>query len=158
MFVQVKNKKFVFILINILFLGGDQQSNHSLEVDYLKLLPTLFELHVSNFYLQLSSESDRERALACISKHMQPWHRVFIGVTNPINARIETPEEVCDQILEAVKYIPIEQLGTTDDCGFSPFADDQLASRQIAFDKIRARVEGTRMAEEQLMMKKQKKI
>ena len=88
---------------------------------------------------------------------MQPWHRVFIGVTNPINSRIETPEEVCAQILDAVKYIPIEQLGTTDDCGFSPFADDQSTSRQIAFDKIRARIEGTRMAEEQLMIKKQKK-
>jgi 5-methyltetrahydropteroyltriglutamate--homocysteine methyltransferase len=143
--------------MNSLFIGGDQHSHHSLEVDYLKLLPTLFDLHVSNFYLQLSGESNRERALECINKYMQPWHRVFIGVTNPINSRIETPEEVCAQILDAVKYIPIEQLGTTDDCGFSPFADDQSTSRQIAFDKIRARIEGTRMAEEQLMMKKQKK-
>jgi 5-methyltetrahydropteroyltriglutamate--homocysteine methyltransferase len=88
---------------------------------------------------------------------MQPWHRVFVGVIDPINPIVETPEEVCARVLEAVKYIPVEQLGTTDDCGFSPFADDQSTSRQIAFDKIRARIEGTRMAEEQLMLKKQKK-
>jgi 5-methyltetrahydropteroyltriglutamate--homocysteine methyltransferase len=89
---------------------------------------------------------------------MQPWHRVFVGVIDPLKAKIETPEEVCERVLEAAKYIPVEQLGTTDDCGFSPFDDDQSTSRQIAFEKIRARIEGTRMAEEQLMLKKQKRI
>jgi len=88
---------------------------------------------------------------------MKPWHRIFIGVINPIDPKVETPEEVCIRILEAVKYIPVDQLGTTDDCGFSPFNDDQSTSRQVAFDKIRARIEGTHMAEQQLMMKKQKK-
>ena len=69
-----------------------------------------------------------------------------------LNPKVETPEEVCDRVLEAAKYIPIEQLGTTDDCGFSPFDDDQSTSRQIAFEKIRARIEGTQMAEEKLNM------
>lgn len=147
----------LFLFINILFIGGDQDSHHSSEIDYLQLLPTLFDLNVGNFYLQLSSESNRERVLSCINKYIQPWHRVFIGVTNPVDPKIETPEEICAQILEAVKYIPIEQLGTTDDCGFSPFADDQSTSRKIAFDKIRARIQGTHMAEQQLMMKRNKK-
>jgi len=81
---------------------------------------------------------------------MQPWHRVFVGVIDPLKAKIETPEEVCERVLEAAKYIPVEQLGTTDDCGFSPFDDDQSTSRQIAFDKIRARIQGTKLAEEKL--------
>jgi 5-methyltetrahydropteroyltriglutamate--homocysteine methyltransferase len=51
-------------------------------------------------------------------------------------------------VLEAAKYIPLEQLGTTDDCGFAPFSDDTSTTRQTAFAKIRARVEGTRLAEE----------
>jgi 5-methyltetrahydropteroyltriglutamate--homocysteine methyltransferase len=150
--------KTEFTFNKYFFLGGDQDTYHSYDVDYLQVLPTLFELHVGNFYLQLASEKDRERVLKCINKYMQPWHRVFVGVIDPINPVVETPEEVCERVLEAVKYIPIEQLGTTDDCGFSPFADDQSTSRETVFDKIRARVEGTRMAEEQLMMKKQKKI
>ena len=37
-----------------------------------------------------------------------------------------------------------DQLGTTDDCGFSPFGDDTSTSRDIAFAKIRARVDGHR--------------
>ena len=61
---------------------------------------------------------------------------------------MDTPEEVRDRVLEAAKYIPLEQLGTTDDCGFAPFSDDTSTTRQTAFAKIRARVEGTRLAEE----------
>jgi len=158
MFVQVFHI-FYFLFFNKYFiLGGDQDTYHSFEVDYLQVLPTLFQLHVCQFYLQLTSEPNRDRILSCIQKYMQPWHRIFVGVINPIDPRVETPEEVCDRILEAAKYIPIEQLGTTDDCGFSPFDDDRSTSRQIAFDKIRARIEGTHMAEQKLMSKKQKKI
>ena len=43
---------------------------------------------------------------------------------DPINPRVETREEVRDQVLEAAKYIAPHQLGTTDDCGFAPFSDD----------------------------------
>ena len=49
---------------------------------------------------------------------------------------------------KAARYIPIEQLGTTDDCGFSPFADDTSTTRDTAFEKIRSRVAGTQLARE----------
>ncbi|HEY1250575.1 MAG TPA: 5-methyltetrahydropteroyltriglutamate--homocysteine methyltransferase, partial [Thermoanaerobaculia bacterium] len=41
-------------------------------------------------------------------------------------------------------------LGSTDDCGFSPFGDDVSTSRDAAFAKIKARVEGTAMASREL--------
>ena len=71
-----------------------------------------------------------------------------MGVVDPIDPRIETPEEVRDRVLQAAQFIPIEQLGTTDDCGFAPFCDDTSTSRDTAFAKIRARVLGTRLAED----------
>ena len=64
----------------------------------------------------------------------------------PIDPRVETAEEVRDRVLEAAEHIPVAQLGTTDDCGFSPFSDDRSTTRETAFAKIRARVEGTRLA------------
>ena len=67
-----------------------------------------------------------------------------------INPRIETPGEVRDRVLEAADYIPLGQLGTTDDCGFSPFCDDTSTTRETAFAKIRARVTGTALAAETL--------
>jgi 5-methyltetrahydropteroyltriglutamate--homocysteine methyltransferase len=71
-------------------------------------------------------------------------------VIAPIDPRVETPEEVCGRVLEAARYIPVEQLGTTDDCGFSPFSDDTSTTRETAFAKIRARVLGTELAMKQL--------
>jgi 5-methyltetrahydropteroyltriglutamate--homocysteine methyltransferase len=76
--------------------------------------------------------------------------RVFVGVIDPINPKVETPQGVRDRVLEASDFIPLIQLGTTDDCGFSPFGDDLSTARETAFAKIRARVEGTHLAVEQL--------
>jgi 5-methyltetrahydropteroyltriglutamate--homocysteine methyltransferase len=118
------------------------------------VLPSVFDLHVSNFYLSLASERDRKKNLAIIRELIQPHHRVFVGVIDPIDARVETAEQVRDRVLEAVRFIPIEQLGTTDDCGFAPFSDDESTTRAKCYDKIRARVDGTRMAERILNARK----
>ena len=130
--------------------GADRDSTHSADVDYAELLPSLFELDAGNFYVALAGEKDRARVLKIIRQHLKPEQRVFIGVVAPIDPRIETPEEIRDRILEAARYIPLEQLGTTDDCGFSPFSDDTSTSRETAFAKIRARVEGTALAAEEI--------
>jgi 5-methyltetrahydropteroyltriglutamate--homocysteine methyltransferase len=128
--------------------GGDCDSTHSADVDYAELLPSLFELRARNFYIALAGEKGRERVLKIIRQYMKPDQRIFVGVVAPINPRVETPEEVRDRVLEAARYIPIEQLGTTDDCGFSPFSDDTSTTRETAFEKIRARVLGTALAAE----------
>ena len=126
--------------------GGDQDSTHSADVDYGELLPGLFELRVGNVYIQLAGESDRARVLKIIKQHAKPGQRIFVGVIDPIDPRVETPDEVMDRVLEAAEYIPLGQLGTTDDCGFSPFGDDTSTTRETAFEKIRARVAGTALA------------
>ena len=130
--------------------GGDQDSTHSADVDYVELLPTLFQLNAGNFYIELAGESDRPRVLKNISKYAKADQRVFVGVIDPINPTVETPEEVRDRVIEAAEYIEHSQLGTTDDCGFSPFGDDTSTSRETAFEKIRARVVGTQMASKKL--------
>jgi 5-methyltetrahydropteroyltriglutamate--homocysteine methyltransferase len=130
--------------------GGDEDSTHSLDVDYADLLPKLFQLKVGNFYVQLASEPDPERILAIIAKHLPADARVFVGVIDPIDPRVETPLQVRDRILAAARHISVAQLGSCDDCGFSPFADDTSTSRDTAFAKIAARVQGTALAAEQL--------
>src|SRR3989454_2796186 len=127
--------------------GSDFDSTHSLDVDYAELLPSLFELKAGNFYIALAGERDRRHALKIIRKYRKPDQRIFIGFIAPVDPHIEIPEEVRDRVLEASEYIPIEHLGTTDDCGFSPFSDDTSTSRDTAFAKIQARVLGTALAE-----------
>ena len=127
--------------------GNDFDSTHSADVDYAELLPSLFELKAGNFYIALSTEPDRGHVLKIIRKYLKPDQRVFVGVIAPSNPHLETPEEVRDRVLEASEYISIEQLGSTDDCGFSPFSDNTSTTRDTAFAKIEARVVGTALAE-----------
>jgi 5-methyltetrahydropteroyltriglutamate--homocysteine methyltransferase len=130
--------------------GGDRDSTHSADVDYAELLPALFELRAGHFYIALAREPDRRRVLAMIRRWLKPEQRAFVGVIDPLDPVIETPEQVCERVLEAAEFIPLHQLGTTDDCGFAPFSDDTSTSRDTAFAKIAARVAGTRLAQTEL--------
>ena len=130
--------------------GGDQDSTHSADVDYADLLPELFGIDVGNVYVMLAGEADPSATLELIAEHRRADQRVFVGVIDPIDPRVESPEEVRDRVLEAADVLGAARLGTTDDCGFSPFADDTSTSRDVAFAKIGARVEGTRLAAEKL--------
>ena len=130
--------------------GGDHDSTHSADVDYAGLLPELFQMKTGRFYLQMASEPDRKRVLRIVSQLLRPDHIVFVGVIDPINPVVETAAQVRDRVLEAASFLPIAQMGTTDDCGFAPFADDTSTARDIAFSKIRARVEGTEQAAREL--------
>jgi 5-methyltetrahydropteroyltriglutamate--homocysteine methyltransferase len=88
--------------------------------------------------------------LNLIKDHAPAHSRIFVGVIDPIDPRVETPEEVRDRVLEAADYIPLDRLGTCDDCGLSPFGDDTSTSRETAFAKIAVRVEGTAMGAQDL--------
>jgi 5-methyltetrahydropteroyltriglutamate--homocysteine methyltransferase len=130
--------------------GGDHDSTHSADVDYTQFLPELFQINAGNFFVQLSSEADRVKALKTMKPFASSDRIIFIGVTDPISKTVETAEVVKERILEAAKIISPEYLGTTDDCGFSPFCDDVSTSRDLAFSKIRSRVEGTKLAQDVL--------
>src|SRR5260370_4377169 len=100
--------------------------------------------------MQLASELDNRHFLQIVRENLRPPGGLFVGVIDPINPEVETAQQVRDRVLEASDFIPLVQLGTTDDCGFSPFGDDLSTARETAFAKIRARVEGTQLSAEQL--------
>jgi methionine synthase II (cobalamin-independent) len=142
--------------------GGDCDATHSADVDYAELLPSMFKMNAGYFLMQLSSEKDKEHVYKLCGQHSRAdangvGQVCFIGVINPQNPRVESPEEVRDALMEASKHIPKERLGSTDDCGFSPFSIDVKpkhgspdVARDIAFEKITSRVKGTAMAAEKL--------
>jgi 5-methyltetrahydropteroyltriglutamate--homocysteine methyltransferase len=130
--------------------GGDHDSTHSADVDYGELIPLLMTLNVGSFYMQMASERRPEQALRVVREHLKPHQRIYVGVINVIDEEVESVETVRDRVLMAAEYIPVAQLGTTDDCGFSPFSDDIATSRSTAFAKIQARVRSTKLAAEQL--------
>jgi methionine synthase II (cobalamin-independent) len=142
--------------------GGDRDSVHSADVDYNDLLPSMFQMNAGYFLIQLASERDRDRVYGLIGEYLREDANgvpqfAYIGVINPLNPRVESAEEVRDALVRAANFIPAERLGSTDDCGFSPFSIDEKPNhgspdyaRDVAFQKITNRVQGTRLAAEQL--------
>jgi methionine synthase II (cobalamin-independent) len=142
--------------------GGDRDSVHSADVDYNDLLPSMFMMNAGYFLIQLASERDRDRVYALIGENLREDANgvpqfAYIGVINPLNPRVESAEEVRDALVRAADFIPAQRLGATDDCGFSPFSIDEKPNhgspdyaRDVAFQKIANRVQGTRLAAEQL--------
>ncbi|KAF8753018.1 5-methyltetrahydropteroyltriglutamate-homocysteine S-methyltransferase [Rhizoctonia solani] len=142
--------------------GGDCDSVHSFDVPYESLLPSMFKMNVGYFLIQCASEIEKEKVYKLVGDNIRKDANgvkqvAFIGVTNPLNPTVETPEQVADALVVASKYISKDQLGATDDCGFSPFSIDSKPkhgspdyARDIAFMKITARIKGAKIASERL--------
>jgi methionine synthase II (cobalamin-independent) len=142
--------------------GGDCDSVHSLEVPYELLLSKMFQINAGYFLIQCASEQDRESVYEMVGKYSRDDANgvpqvCFMGVVKVGDPNIETPEEIKDELLTAAKHIPVERLGATDDCGFSPFSRDVKPAhgspdfaRDVAMEKITNRVEGAKLASEAL--------
>jgi methionine synthase II (cobalamin-independent) len=142
--------------------GGDMDSVHSAEVPYEKLLSKMFQLNAGYFLIQCASEEDKENVYKLVGQYSRDDadgvpQVCFMGVINPLDPTVETAEQVRDDLVTAAKHIPAERLGATDDCGFSPFSRDEKPkhgspdfARDIAMQKIAARLEGARMASQEL--------
>jgi methionine synthase II (cobalamin-independent) len=142
--------------------GGDRDSVHSADVPYSDLLPSMFGINAGYFLIQLASERDKDRVYQLIGENLRSdadgvTQMAYVGVINPLNPRVESAEEVRDALVRAANFIPKEQLGATDDCGFSPFSIDEKPNhgspdfaRETAWQKITNRVEGTKLAAEKL--------
>jgi methionine synthase II (cobalamin-independent) len=142
--------------------GGDCDSVHSKDVPYEKLLSKMFQLNAGYFLIQCASEDDKENVYKLVGEYSRDDANgvpqvCFMGVINPLDPEVETPEQVRDDLVTAAKYIPVERLGATDDCGFSPFSRDVKPkhgspdfARDVAMQKISSRLKGVKMASEEL--------
>ncbi len=142
--------------------GGDNDSVHSKEVPYEKLLSKMFQLNAGYFLIQCASEEDREEVYRLCGQNSREdadgvAQVCFMGVINPLTPEVETAEHVKNELLAAAKHIPVERLGATHDFVFSQFSRDLKPNhcspdfaRDVAMQKISARVEGARLASEEL--------
>jgi methionine synthase II (cobalamin-independent) len=142
--------------------GGDRDSVHSADVPYNNLLGSMFDINAGYFLIQMKSEREKDPVLETIGKNLRSdadgvTQMAYLGVCNVASPRAETPQEIADQLIRAANFIDKNQIGSTDDCGFSPFSIDEKPNygspdyaRDVAFAKIKARVEGSRLAAEKL--------
>lgn len=142
--------------------GGDRDSVHSADVPYNNLLGSMFDINAGYFLIQLASERDKDPVFSSIGQHLRSdadgvVQMAYIGSTVTQSPRVESPQEIADNLIRAANFIDRFQIGSTDDCGFSPFSIDEKPNhgspdyaRDVAFQKIASRVEGSRLAAEKL--------
>lgn len=119
-------------------------------------------MNAGYYLIQLASEKDNTSIYKQIGQSIRRdangvKQTAFIGVIHPLDPAVETSQQIADDLIEASKYIGLDQLGATDDCGFSPFSIDRKSkhgspdlAREVAMRKIKARVEETRISSEKL--------
>ena len=69
---------------------------------------------------------------------------VHVGVIDVASNTVETPEEVAAVLREALKYVPIERMLASTNCGMAPMP------RDVAYAKLRAMSAGAALVREEL--------
>jgi 5-methyltetrahydropteroyltriglutamate--homocysteine methyltransferase len=92
---------------------------------------------------QISIETAEPKLDLIVLKNI-PTKTIILGVINLGDLTIETPEIVAGRIRNALKYIPAERLVIAPDCGM------KYMPRNVAFGKMKAMVDGTKLVRKEL--------
>jgi 5-methyltetrahydropteroyltriglutamate--homocysteine methyltransferase len=120
-----------------------QQRLFATNQSYKQSLPHLNQLDVDVITFECCTSDGMD--LEIIGKAITD-KKVAIGVVDHRNLQVERPEQVADLIRRALKFIPIERLVLSSDCGFGR----EGMSRRIAFFKMVSIVRGANIVRKEL--------
>jgi len=102
---------------------------------YVPLIEFLQRLPVGNLFLELCTPRAGELEILA---ELPAEVRVGVGVVNQKHQAIESTEQIRKQIERAITLFGVDRVMLTPDCGFATFADNPIASTQIAIEKLKA--------------------
>ena len=120
---------------------GNRYGKPSWEGSYRYLLPEILDAHVQQITLEFARRGGEDLALF---RELPPRFEVGIGVIDVKTQAVETPDLVAERIRKALEVIPAERLFVLPDCGLLHL------SRDVAFAKLAAMVEGTHLVRREL--------
>ena len=106
----------------------------ALSGDYTPLVNTLAQLNVGSLLLELCTPRAGEME---ILRSIPDEIRIGVGICNQKHAHIESLEHVLEKGERAIQLFGKERVLFTPDCGFATFADNPLASENIAEQKLK---------------------
>ena len=109
--------------------------------DYRPLIPLLSRINVGTLFLELCT---RRAGEAGVLRDLPGDRRIGAGVVNQKSQRLETAEEIVAAAERAIAIFGAERVLLTPDCGFATFADNPIASSDIAEKKLAAIVHAIR--------------
>jgi 5-methyltetrahydropteroyltriglutamate--homocysteine methyltransferase len=107
----------------------------ALSGDYGPLIPLLGTLPVGTLFLEMCTPRAGEMAAL---RALPPSYRLGLGVVNQKTDRVESVEEIVDRAERAIGLFGPHRLLLNPDCGFATFADNPLASSEVAEAKLAA--------------------
>ena len=111
---------------------------------YGPLVDVLKRVDVGTLFLELATPRAGDvEVLSAIPDD----RRIGVGVVNPKTTDVEPTEEVRQGISRAIDLFGRERVLLTPDCGFATYADNPVASAQVAEAKLRTIVEARNLVE-----------
>ena len=108
--------------------------------DYRPLLPLFQQIKVGTLMLELATPRAGDIELL---RELPDDRRIGVGVVNQKHERVESIEEIVEKAERAIKLFGAPRVLLNPDCGFATFADNPVASSQIAEAKLKAIVQAS---------------
>ena len=120
---------------------GNRYGKPSFEGSYKYLFPTILEAKVQGLSLEFARRGEEDIQLF---REFKAPFTLGLGVIDVKTQEIEPPALVADRIRRALEIVPAERLVINPDCGCVHLP------RDVAFNKLAAMVEGTRIVRAEL--------
>ena len=120
---------------------GNRYGKPSWEGSYRYLFPRILEAKVQQLTLEFARRGGEDLELF---REFAPPFELGVGVVDVKSHEIETPNMVAERIRRALEFVPAEKMFLLPDCGLVHLP------RDVAFAKLRAMVEGTRLVRQEL--------
>lgn len=119
---------------------GNYQSDWAFEGSYALIAPTLFAKEkVDGFFLEY--DDDRSGSFQPLKHIPNGGPRVVLGVFTSKNGELEDKEAIKARVAEAAKYVPLDQLCISPQCGFASTHHGNILTEEQQWDKLRYIVE-----------------
>ena len=120
---------------------GNRYGKPSWEGSYRYLFPTILKAKVHQLTLEFARRGGEDLDLF---KEFNAPFELGVGVIDVKNPDVETPDMVAEHIRKALEVMPAERIHILTDCGCFHLP------RDVAFHKMKAMVEGTRIVRKEL--------
>lgn len=124
------------LLITMHICRGNFKSTFMTSGSYEDVSETIFgELNVDGLFLEFDDE--RSGGFEPLRHVNRSDLSVVLGLITSKFGELEDPEQVKARIKEASKYVPLEQLCLSPQCGFSSTEEGNLLTEEQQWDKVR---------------------
>ena len=106
-----------------------------LKGNYGPLLPYLMAMDIHQLVLEYATPRAGEME---VFKEYKNEKEIGLGVANPRTDEIESPDQIIDRVHEALDYFAPEQIYLNPDCGFGTFAERNVNTDPIAYQKLQS--------------------